>query len=87
MLYRQSKLSNIKLKSSLFSTYLSLSLLIFYFESWDIQCDFIKKVYSEFIKEEKIDGNIYTKGGRGMRTILSTKFGKKSYLMPTENDQ
>ena len=59
----------------------------FYFESWNIQCTFMKKVFSEFIKEEKIDGQIYTIGGRGMRTILSTKFGKNSYLIPTENDQ
>ena len=59
----------------------------FYFESWEIQCQFVKKVYSELIKEKDIDGSIYTAGGRAMRTILSTKFGKNSYLRPIENDQ
>ena len=60
----------------------------FYFKSWKLQCDFIKKVYSELISAKGIDGSIYhTTGGRAMRTILSTKFGKKSFLMPIENDQ
>ena len=52
-----------------------------------IQCDFVKKVYSELIKEG-IDGRVYlTPGGRAMRTILSTKFAENSYLIPIKNNR
>ena len=45
------------------------------------------KLFSQEMECEIIDKKIYTKGGRAMRLIGSTKYGYKSFLTPIEIDQ
>ena len=59
----------------------------YYFETWQQQCKFVQKVFSEQIEMKLIDGNIYNEGGRAMRLVGSTKFGVDSFLTPIESYQ
>ena len=54
----------------------------YYFETWQQQCKFVQKVFSEQIEMKLIDGQIYNEGGRAMRLVGSTKFGVDSFLTP-----
>ena len=59
----------------------------YYFDTWNTQCKFIKKVFSKELDQGVFDKDIYTEGGRAMRIIGSTKYVKNSFLTPIEIDQ
>ena len=56
----------------------------YYFETWEMQCKFIKKVFAEEIEAGLIDGEIRSSGGRNIRIVGSTKYGLNSFLTPIE---